>query len=69
MDDDEDHQEDRTPCQITPIKGDLDVPGREDGGAGHGTECTARHSWSNGKDLAVHPNLLQLGNQGPFEIL
>ena len=35
MDDDEDHQEDRTPCQITPIIGDLDVLGREDGGAGH----------------------------------
>ena len=34
MDDDEDHQEDRTPCQITPIVGDLDVPGREDGGTG-----------------------------------
>ena len=34
MDDDEDHQEDRTPCQTTPIVGDLDVPGSEDGGTG-----------------------------------
>ena len=33
MDDDEDHQEDRTPCQTNPIVGDFDVRGREDGSA------------------------------------
>ena len=33
MDDDEDHQEDSTPCQTNLIVGDPEVRGREDGSA------------------------------------